>query len=409
MHHNETEIDHCGCESMGFLGNEQASDSSVSRLLKEIGSIFSAFADQYNAQISNENLIFRVEEHQLSGKGESRLLVRNAYFVISFKANKTDVNAYTFRTSNLPVLLKHEKTLNLKLTLRIEKRQGQQVIVMDDEVVIDDQLATIFMSLFEDVARKSQLISNTREAPRLSMEGKSIATAVRQLVHERNNLLNELLTQNEQLQSSIAREIHDQVISDLLFLKKMMQESGSHHDQIEVLDDAVLTLRDICSGLASRDLLDWGLLPCLRNLVNKLNRKTEGCITLKIEDEPPEGIPAEVQQQVFRIIQEALNNAIKHAEARKIEVRLARQDQNFIFTVGDDGKGLSTRNGGTGIIIMNERVSIINTMMAAELLITNNDRNSDKKGTIVTLHLDLHELNHELQPNVAMKQPSSSS
>jgi signal transduction histidine kinase len=78
-------------------------------------------------------------------------------------------------------------------------------------------------------------------------------------------------------------------------------------------------------------------------------------------------LPPEVQEVFYRVAQEALNNVVKHADARRIEVHLARRPEVVQLTVSDDGHGfepLEVAPGHLGLGIMRERVDSIGGVFA---------------------------------------------
>ena len=110
---------------------------------------------------------------------------------------------------------------------------------------------------------------------------------------------------------------------------------------------------------------DYGLLPALQWYGNDFTRRTG--IAVKIEgEERMERLGAESEIALFRITQEALNNVVKHAHARSIDIKLERQDDHCILSVSDDGVGFdgamgskSRRRPGLGMVTMRERTQAI--------------------------------------------------
>jgi two-component system sensor histidine kinase DegS len=75
-----------------------------------------------------------------------------------------------------------------------------------------------------------------------------------------------------------------------------------------------------------------------------------------------EKLPPQIETAFYRIIQEATTNALRHAEATRLEIRLDRDENGLIVTVRDDGKGFNadaTRSGGMGLHGMRERAELV--------------------------------------------------
>lgn len=368
-----------------FNREKQASSASVAGRLKHIVGVFEQFIVQFNEQSDDPSLAFTMEEHESESFGP-RTLVCNTYFALSIRAEKSWIKAHLFRTSELLAAEKQETPLNLKLALQVVSIGGVDHLRLETESVIDEELPVMLLSVFEELVRKSQAVASRGSAPRVVLNGHSIATAVRNLVNDRNQALAELITQNEQIHNSIARDIHDQVISDLMMLQKLQAERSAPEQEIEMVQDAIQSLRDVCSGLSSRDLKDWGLVPCLVEFAKKTQRKSEVPISVIADPELP-ALEFDVSVHAFRIVQEAVNNAIKHADANQITVSLRRNDDKLNVTVGDDGKGLGMRKSsrGMGTNIMSERVALIDLLMPCELFV----RARQPSGVEVLLQLQL--------------------
>jgi signal transduction histidine kinase len=91
-----------------------------------------------------------------------------------------------------------------------------------------------------------------------------------------------------------------------------------------------------------------------------------------------------VETAVFRITQEALTNAIKHAEARTAHITFARRERSVVLTIEDDGRGYSLAQvprGGLGLVGMRERVASVNGAFEVE--------SKDGAGTRLTVEIPL--------------------
>lgn len=101
-------------------------------------------------------------------------------------------------------------------------------------------------------------------------------------------------------------------------------------------------------------------MPALRTLSERKGR--EGELTVDVLARLGEGsrLPAETESMIYRLVQEALNNVVKHAGASRAEAVLERADGVVEITVRDDGRGFdpATANGGFGLTGMRERVEL---------------------------------------------------
>jgi signal transduction histidine kinase len=194
------------------------------------------------------------------------------------------------------------------------------------------------------------------------VKGKQSASFSRQMVLGR-----------EEERSRIARELHDSVAQELSALKMKVSRinpelSRSHAELID-------RVRSICNDLVPPEFRHQGLADALRKLCYDFEKTAniECRITVQ-EGFSPDPMPVEMQLQCFRLVQEALANIRKHAEAREATVVLRSADYGgtktrpgLLICVSDDGKGFSypvsaAQEGSSdhfGIRGMFERIEIL--------------------------------------------------
>jgi signal transduction histidine kinase len=350
---------------MKLFQDSRSAPPEVLQLANRIATVCDQLSSQYNLQTIDRQLRLAIE-HQAE-KTQHRLVITNSLWALSFVLNKQWFKAHLFPASNLIAKGTPETTSNQRLCIQLKGAK----LLLDDNVDVEDQLDLLILSLFEELVRRSQAAAQAGPKGRVTLDGMSVMTAVRNLVHENQSLISQLLHQNEQIHSHIAADIHDQVLSDLMLLKKMLQNRSENEEETQLLDDAMNYLRDICSGLSAKDLQTFGLLPCINNLVKKMRRHTE----MKVAYEQPQGLPQfpeEVALQIFRIVQEALSNAIKHANGTQITVTVSADGGGCSFCVEDDGEGLSrnSANPGLGLSILVERNALIQQSCRSLLSVT---------------------------------------
>jgi len=123
---------------------------------------------------------------------------------------------------------------------------------------------------------------------------------------------------------------------------------------------------------------DLGLVPALQWQAREVSKRAG--IWVKVSASGVDELPEEHKTCVYRIVQEALHNAVQHAAARTVTVTVAQQNERLQLTIEDDGKGFDTQlTKGMGILGMEERVSHLNGAFSIE--------SEPGRGTI--LHVDL--------------------
>jgi len=167
----------------------------------------------------------------------------------------------------------------------------------------------------------------------------------------------------------IARDLHDTLIQGFSGVTMQMQaiarQLSEPHEQRalqEVINDAGICLREArqtVSGLRSVSGNDPSLTDAIARAAHQLTDTQDIQLTLEL----PASIPLlgdEVQYNLLRIAQEAITNAVKHAEGEKLKISLSLQDQTLMLSIEDDGRGFSTVHrqtpaGHYGLIGMRER------------------------------------------------------
>jgi len=177
----------------------------------------------------------------------------------------------------------------------------------------------------------------------------------------------------------MARELHD-AVSQKLFGLVLNAESASTllrrdpeaaAEQLarlsEVAHDALEELRGLIFELRPASLEEEGLAATLRKQVDMLERVHGRDIELRITGTT--AAPPETESEVLRIAQQALDNALRHADAERIELRLQGRDGRLTVTVADDGVGFDPRAPGLrsrrlGLTSMEERARALGGTLA---------------------------------------------
>jgi len=164
--------------------------------------------------------------------------------------------------------------------------------------------------------------------------------------HELNLLRSQLQIQ-EQTFRNISREIHDN-IGQKLTLAKLQINTIDTNEVVDLkntlmvisnfITDSLNDLRDISRSLSSEVILHNGLIKALENEINQLNKLFNYNFKMKLTGEVLY-MSAETELTVFRIIQEALTNAIKHAEATSVFLDLHFNNNELLILIEDNGKG----------------------------------------------------------------------
>jgi signal transduction histidine kinase len=225
------------------------------------------------------------------------------------------------------------------------------------------------------------------ELNRISEVFNALSEDLSKATSERTELARRLVDTQEQERRHIARELHDEIAQKLSALNahaaclrtRAQRDAPGLVDEARELERTVsglmISLRRTLTYLRPQEIDDLGLIPSLNALVAQHNESARGRTSYSIETAGEvEHLTAETSAHVYRIVQEALTNASKHANARNVRVllsQLADAGQRRIrLSVVDDGRGRApeerpSQPAGSGMIGMRERVVALSGKFAA--------------------------------------------
>jgi signal transduction histidine kinase len=125
-------------------------------------------------------------------------------------------------------------------------------------------------------------------------------------------------------------------------------------------------VRRIAVELRPKALDDFGLVPALERLRDTFAEQTG--MRVDLETRLRERLPADVETALYRIVQEALTNIVKHAQASSVSIVLARQAGLVTALIEDDGRGFGRDGGGEGLGLlgMRERLALLGGKLKVE-------------------------------------------
>ena len=248
-------------------------------------------------------------------------------------------------------------------------------------VVAHDKLGAS-SSFTDDDVRLTESLA-TRAASAVDLSERVSRDAVRRVVEAQ-----------ELERARLARELHDEtgqaLTSILLGLKALEERVGTADGGAaitELRDLVVATLQDVrrlAVELRPAALDDFGLVPALERLRDTTTEQGRIAVELKSDLDDRRRLPAETETALYRIVQEALTNVLKHADATRVTVRLRLHEKAVELVVQDNGAGFepgAVRDGGLGLVGMRERVALLGGRMVVE--------SSDGAGTMLKAEVPL--------------------
>ncbi|WP_372790581.1 GAF domain-containing protein [Paraconexibacter sp.] len=209
----------------------------------------------------------------------------------------------------------------------------------------------------------------------LAVFAASAATAVAGARSVAAGRLRSVLDAQERERARWARELHDETLQDMAALAIHLElalkapDEGGLRDAISIalghVQRQARTLRGLITDLRPADLDDLGLRAALGALVERVVETSSIPIRLNValrqDQAPGHRLPAPVEDAVYRMVQEALTNAVRHSGAKRISILVEESPSGITAEVRDDGDGFDTSGptNGFGLMGMNERVQLV--------------------------------------------------
>jgi signal transduction histidine kinase len=252
-------------------------------------------------------------------------------------------------------------------------------------------LAVLYLQVRRRRAAQEALLGEMRERIRVDEELQLLNRSLEALVRERTaelrganaglleaklrlrDLSSQLITAQEKERRHIARELHDETGQSLTIIRMHLMDvvhgaegaAARMPDCIRVVDEAIAQIRQMALTLRPTMLDDLGLVDALQWVLEQQSKPAGWHSALEVEDIGRE-LPSEIQTACFRIAQEALTNAARHARASEVKLSLCMIGDDLQLTVSDNGAGFDLdryrlpeeRKRHFGLISMTERAGL---------------------------------------------------
>ena len=274
----------------------------------------------------------------------------------------TDPQKVNTLSTSIEVMARTDGQHILRLVMRSEAGPGGQLFAAMVDVTEERR--------FENERREALAREQTRAAQLATEVGERVAAEARIKA-----LLERLVTAQEEERRRIARNLHDHLGQQLtalrLTLSSIKEDAAAPpiRERIAIVEEMVLKLdRDVdllAWDLRPATLDDLGLAAALTELVRQWTTLTS--VPAEVHCTVDLHLPGDVESNVYRIVQEALNNIAKHAAATQVSVLIEQRGSEAAITIEDDGRGFDPdraleahgRHAGMGLIGMQERASLI--------------------------------------------------
>ncbi|MCG9793446.1 sensor histidine kinase [Flavobacterium algicola] len=234
-------------------------------------------------------------------------------------------------------------------------------------VTIRKQESELLIICFDITVRKNA----EQEVERLNAEN------IAEKINQQKIISSRIVENQENEQNRIAREIHDgigQMLTGLKFSLESInlddrEKSAQKIEYLKKLSlDIIKGVRTATFNLMPPELSDHGIVPSLAKLTLELSKLTGKNILFYNKSDFDQRLDSLIEINLYRLTQEAINNAIKYADSSHIIVQLSHSSNLLSITIDDNGNGFDlstvdqkkTSESGMGLLFMKERIQYIN-------------------------------------------------
>ncbi|MCK5034010.1 MAG: sensor histidine kinase, partial [Calditrichia bacterium] len=215
----------------------------------------------------------------------------------------------------------------------------------------------------------------------------------RKITASQKEFSRKLIESQEKERKRIASALHDSHGQNLLIISNEMQQYVNKHKDsekelknvTETVQESINEIREISYDLHPHQLERMGLNNAIDSMISKVSKSSEIQFDL-VMDDIKKLFDKKVEINLYRIIQEAVNNIIKHSLATEAKVEIKKNIKYVVISISDNGKGFDKKKmlqkvNGLGLIGMQERVKLINGSFKI--------KSEPNNGTNVVMHIPI--------------------
>lgn len=296
-------------------------------------------------------------------------LMQSKLFAHSGKYYEAYQNQLLYTTLNESIFNEKRSRQISELHTRYEtEKKQQQIVLLTKENQIKAQrnrnLMILFCSLFGILFLSALLYRNYQKRKKQREEDA-------RLMQEKDERNRAIIEAEEKERLRIARELHDGIAQTMTAARmqlehfseqapELFQNSAALQTSFQLIQEAAQEVRSVSHSMIPNALLKSGLLAAVRDFINRtsshqlrINLVTHGL---------QERLPQNMEHVIFRVLQELVNNILKHAQANEVTIQLLREGEEFTMMVEDNGLGFdvaTVMDKGIGLKNIESRVSYL--------------------------------------------------
>lgn len=366
------------------IGKLVASEKNARKLSREIGALYSSLEKTYeqmaivNQPVENPRLIAKADH------GGTVTFISESFAEIS---GVHTIKSTTRLSDLFPGLGQPDDWMDNVVDTVSEGNLWQGELKFMKATKKDCWFETVITPVYNERNQIEELLMmgsdiSSRKIAEQSMNQKNRAEIEKKINQQKfRSVL--ILEGQEEERKRIAMDIHDGIGQMLTSLKYQIEsidlaQSEKSREKISEIDqlikEIIREVRKVTFDLKPTVLGDYGLQAGLNVFIQEISKLTDTELQYRTSGDIPR-LPQKIENNIFRIIQEAINNAIKYSGTKQITVSLKQMENELIIAVRDEGKGFDTRivgarasnlESGRGFFNMYERTEYVNGKLEIE-------------------------------------------
>ncbi|MFC0559276.1 sensor histidine kinase [Halalkalibacter alkalisediminis] len=349
--------------------------------------------------------IFQIGEQsrqELTALEKELIEVRLKVATLIEKSDRTHMHAKFARSRLVEVSKAFDRFSSEEVRVAYEQANDYQIqlaVFKQEELQLRekrDQIERRLVNLKDTVVRAEQLAGQMSVVYNFLSSDLKMVTDVIEDAKEKQAFGLKIIEAQEDERKRLSREIHDgpaQMMANVMLRSELIERIYHEKGIVDALNEirslrnmvksSLAEVRRIIYDLRPMALDDLGLIPTLAKYLRTFQEHNEVAVDFQHFGKD-QRLPQQFEVALFRLVQEAVQNAYKHAEPTEIQVKIEIKPTKVIMIIKDDGKGFepsTKKEGSFGLIGMKERVN----MLKGEL----NIQSKLNRGTIVAIGIPL--------------------
>ncbi|MDF9758873.1 two-component system sensor histidine kinase DegS [Peribacillus simplex] len=286
----------------------------------------------------------------------------------------------------------YERAHKLQVDLQINRQLEKELRNRRDELELR------LRGLQQTIDKAVHLVSQISVVQNYLMQDLKFVGEALQEAKRKQDFGLKIIEAQEQERKKLSREIHDgpaQMLANVMMrsdlIERVQRERGPDEALVEIrslkvmVRNALYEVRRIIYDLRPMALDDLGLVPTLRKYLQTTEDYNTGVHLNFVNLGQVKRLPSDMEVALFRLVQEAVQNSLKHAEPKQVQVKLSISKEMVTVVVKDDGKGFDSsiqKEGSFGLVGMRERVELLEGEMTID--------SQPGEGTLVFIQIPYH-------------------